>query len=80
MKAEVTEASNRYSRVPPPIYEVLPILLMPGAAMVIREITTCAMPTAAALWGQRRAVRDHFSSVHGLHYIGEGGTWPSLSR
>lgn len=53
---------------------------MPGAAMVIREITTCVMPTAAALWGQRRAVRGHLPSVHGLHYTGEGGVWPSLSR
>lgn len=44
-KLSVAEASTQA----PPGWEDFSILLMPGAAMVIREITTWVMPMAAAL-------------------------------
>lgn len=36
-----------------------PHSLMPGAAMVILETTTCAMPFAAALCKQKQGVSPH---------------------
>ena len=59
----------------PPGREGFPILLMPGAAMVIREITTWVMPMAAALWGQKKVscrLWLHAESTGCIRGLGQG--------